>query len=113
MRKLIIVVSIIIILGISFLLMNYFNSLKELPATKEAEKAAIYVKATPVIYEEISPVIIESGRLGSYNTVEVISEVQGEILNSETSLIKGQSFYKGDLLIRIFNKEAVYSLKAS
>ncbi len=113
MRKLIVVVSIIIILGLSFLLMNYFNSLKELPASTKVEEAVIYVKATPVIYEEISPVIVESGRLGSYNTIEVISEVQGEILSTETTLIKGQSFHKGDLLIRIFNKEAVYNLKAS
>ena len=113
MRKLIIVISIIVILGLSFLLMNYFNSLKELPTSTEAEKAAIYVKATPVVYEEISPVIVESGRLGSYNTIEVISEVQGEILNSETPLNKGQNFKKGDLLIRIFNEEAVYNLKAS
>ena len=113
MRKLIIVVSIILILGLSFLLMYYFNSLKEMPASSEAEKAEIYVKATPVVYMEISPIIKEGGRLGSYNTVEVTSEVQGEILKGEIPLNKGQNFEEGDLLIRIFSEEAVYNLKAS
>lgn len=113
MRKPIIIVSIILILGLSFLLMYYFNSLKELPVSSEAEKAEIYVKAIPVVYMEISPVITESGRLGSFNTVEVISEVQGEILDSEIPLTKGQSFKEGDLIVRIYNQEAVYSLKAS
>ncbi|MCD4747659.1 MAG: HlyD family secretion protein [Bacteroidales bacterium] len=111
-RKIIILISIIVIIVGAISLMMYFMSFKELPAEKNPENRKIFIKASPVVYNDIIPVIKEGGRLGSNHNVDVISEVQGEILKGNIPLKKGQSFKQGDLLIRIFDEETKYNLKA-
>ncbi len=112
-RLTIIVIAIVAILGGSFGLMSYFKSLKEKPEEKPPVEAKIFVKAKPVKYEKITPMVKEGGRLGSLNTVDVISEVQGKVLNGDVPLKKGQKFKKGDLLAKVFDGEAKNNLMAS
>ena len=113
-RKTIIVTGVIIvILAGSAGLMKLFESMKKDPPKKEAQETIIYVKAQTVTYSEISPVIHEGGRLGSQNKVDLITEVQGKILQGQVPLKKGQQFKKGNLLFKVYDGEAVSNLKAS
>jgi len=112
-RKIIVVVSVIAILLISFMAMSYFSGLKEAPETEIPEDVARKVKANPVMYEQVSYTVSSTGRLGSQSYVDVISEVQGEILPGNVPLKKGQRFKKGDLLIRIYDEITDYNLKAA
>jgi membrane fusion protein, multidrug efflux system len=112
-RKLKIVGSVAIILILSVVLMGVFSNMKEEPPRNEKKVAKVYVKAEKVVYSDMSPIFTEGGRLGSQNKVDVMSEVQGKILATNTSLKKGERFKKGDLLIRIFDEEARNNLMAS
>lgn len=112
-RKLVVIISIIVILALAFLSMSYFASQKETPETQIPAQIARKVKAMPVVYEPVSYTISSTGRLGSQSYVDIISEVQGEILPGQVPLKKGQRFEKGDLLIRIFDEITDYNLKAS
>jgi multidrug efflux pump subunit AcrA (membrane-fusion protein) len=112
-RKIIIVVSIIAILLLSYTAMSYFAAQKESPETEIPAEIARKVKALPVKYEQVSYTIAETGRLGSQSYVDIISEVQGEILPGKIPLKKGQRFKKGDLLIRIYDEITDYNLKAA
>jgi len=112
-RKITVVVSIIVILGLSFLAMSYFENQKESPETEIPEDVARKVKTLPVHYEEVSYIISSTGRLGSQNYVDIISEVQGEILPGNVPLKKGQRFRKGELLIKIYDEITDYNLKAA
>ena len=93
--------------------MYYFGSLKETPETEIPADIARKVKVSPVKYEQVSYTISSTGRLGSQSYVDIISEVQGEILQGNVPLKKGQRFKKGELLIKIYDEITDYNLKAS
>ncbi len=112
-RKIQIFIAIIVVLVIGYGLMQMFMGMKTQPPQRPAEEAKIYVKAETVKYATIIPQVNEGGRLGSQNTVDVISEVQGQILKGDVPLKKGQRFKKGNLLAQIFDGEAQNNLKAS
>ncbi len=112
-RKIIVIISIIVILGVSFMAMNYFESQKESPETEIPEDVARKVKTTAVNYEQVSYVISSTGRLGSQSYVDIISEVQGEILPGNVPMKKGQRFRKGELLVKIYDEITDYNLKAA
>ncbi len=111
-RKVIIIISIITIIGGSLLLMNYFESLKDVVPKNPAVELTLYVKTKVVKYSEIITSVNATGRLTSQQYVDLSTEVQGKILEGDIPLKKGQTFKQGDLLIRIFNKEAFYNLQA-
>jgi multidrug efflux pump subunit AcrA (membrane-fusion protein) len=113
MRKIIIAVMVTAILGGSFFLMWYFSSLKEEPAQQELPDIMRRVQTARVEYSGVNSSITAAGRLGSMRYVDVITEVQGEILKGGVPLKKGQRFKKGDLLVRIYDKEMDYNLKAA
>ncbi len=112
-RKFKIIGSVVLLLVIAVALMSVFSSMKKEPPRNEKEVAKVYVKVEKVVYSDMSPMFSEGGRLGSQNKVDLMSEVQGKILATITSLKKGERFKKGDLLIRIFDEEAKSNLMAS
>ncbi len=113
MRTVIIIIIIIGVLVGSYFLMEYLASLKQEPNQRLTEEVIRKVDALTVDYNTIESSILATSRLGSKNYVDVISEVQGEIMKGSVPLKKGQSFRKGDLLIKIFEKETEYNLKAA
>jgi len=113
MRKTIIVVAILAILALSFFMMSTFMGMKQEPPERTVEETLKKVKAVETIYKEITATTVATGRLGSNRNVDLMAEVSGEILQGNIPLKKGQKFKKGDLLVRIFDDEAEYNLKAS
>lgn len=112
-RKITVIIAILAILVGAFVSMSYFAAQKETPETEIPGEVARKVKAKPVKYEPVNYTISSLGRLGSQSYVDIISEVQGEILPGNVPLKKGQSFRKGDLLIRIYDEITDYNLKAA
>ena len=111
-RKLIIGFSILGIITAAFLLMKVLSSFRAEPPKMPPKEITRYVKAQKVAYGDIESQVAGSGRLSSMREVDVIAEVQGKILGGDVPLKKGQSFKKGDLLFRIYDREAHFGLLA-
>lgn len=112
-RKIIIFVSVMAIILLSFVAMNYFAGKKESPETRIPPQVARKVKVQEVAYQPVSYTITSTGRLGSQSYVDIIAEAQGEILPGSVPLKKGQRFRKGDLLVKIFDDMTENNLKAA
>ncbi len=112
-RKILVISITLLILVGAVALTAFLLSLKKEPLNKPDTSLLRAVKADSVSYGDMPTIVEASGRLGSQHYVDVISEVQGEILKGTVSLKKGESFYEGDLLFRIFDEEAAYSLRAA
>ncbi|OYT15302.1 MAG: hypothetical protein B7C24_13835 [Bacteroidetes bacterium 4572_77] len=113
-KRLIINIVALTLLGVlSFALMNYFTNKKEEMILPKVEKKLPMVKTQTVSYSDLMIDVQETGRLSSIASVELIAEVSGQILKGEIDLNDAVSFKKGQILLRIFDKEAQLSLKAS
>ncbi len=111
-RKIIILGSALFIVVSGVLLMYYFTGLKKEPPQNPSKEAKRYVETSTIEYRDINSGVFASGRLASGQYVDVISEVQGKILYGDIPLKKGQVFWEGQLLFKIFDKEALYNLQA-
>ena len=111
-RKLIIIGSVILIIIFSFVLSGIFRKMKKEPEKKLPEQIKRYVKAETVNYKTYKSEFKVTGRVASQNYIDLSSEVRGKILPGQVSLKKGQSFRKGQLLLRVYDKEAKLALQA-
>jgi len=111
-RKLVSIIAAIVIIAISFGLMGFFSSLKKEPAKIPPKEVIINVKAQAIKYETMRAHVYGTGRVSSFQTIDLISEVQGRILEGSVLLKKGENFEKGDLLVRIFNDDAAFTLQS-
>jgi len=111
-RKLIISGSVILIIILSFVLAGVFSKMKKEPEKKLPEQAKRYVNAVPIKYKTLSSELKATGRVASQNYFDLSTEVRGKILPGQVSLKKGQSFRKGQLLLKIYDKEAKLALQA-
>jgi multidrug efflux pump subunit AcrA (membrane-fusion protein) len=92
--------------------MHLLSGLKEEPRRVPPKESVRYVKAESIKYDSHSAKIVKTGRVLSNAEVILSAEVVGKILPGNIPFKKGQSFRKGDLLLRIYDKEAGLSLKA-
>lgn len=111
-RKLIIIVSSIAIIVFSFFSMSFLSSFKKEPPRTKPEEIVRYVKASPVSYDNLSTNIKVGGRLLSKSEVVISAEVSGKILEGDLSFKKGEAFKKGDLLIKIYDRETALNLNS-
>ena len=111
-RHFIITGAVLLILILSFAGMKGLMSMKTKTPEKEKTEVKRYVKAEPVKYSDIKSSIKTTGRVASQNYVDLSSEVQGKILRGKVSMKKGESFKKGQLLVRIYSAEASLALQA-
>ena len=77
-----------------------------------AQKIYRKVKTELIEYSTVETSVQSTGRVVSQQSVDVIAEVQGKIMSGDISLKKGQDFRKGDVLVKIFDQDAAYTLKA-
>ncbi len=99
-------------IGGALILQKWLTSMKPEPQTNEGTQSTRLVQTRLVDYRDITSFMEIPGRLSAGRTVEIISEVQGEILPGEIPLKKGQNFSKGQLLCTIYDKEQILTLKA-
>jgi len=115
MKKYRIFITILVIIGGiggALILQKWLTSMKPEPQTNEGTQSTRLVQTRLVDYRDITSFMEIPGRLSAGRTVEIISEVQGEILPGEIPLKKGQNFSKGQLLCTIYDKEQILTLKA-
>jgi membrane fusion protein (multidrug efflux system) len=111
-RPIIILGSIVLILIVAVALSSVFSGMKPEEEKKEEEKIIRYVKASKIEYTDIESELTETGRVASKSIIDLSPEVRGKILNGGVQLKKGQSFRKGQLLLKIYNQEARLALQA-
>lgn len=112
-RQLVIsVIGGVITLAIVFLLASVISRPKSDSRKMIPQKVLRKVKSTRIAYATIETTVKSNGRVVSQQSVDVIAEVQGKILNGNISFKKGENFRKGDVLVRLYNKDAAYALQA-
>lgn len=110
-----IVVSVIlsgIIVFSGKMLQNFLTSKKTEPFQRPQNEQKQYVQAEPINYKDLPAIVIAYGRVISGQNINLISEVQGRIVGNSVPLRNGQSFKKGDLLVKIDDTELQLSIKA-
>ncbi|CAM1333547.1 efflux RND transporter periplasmic adaptor subunit [Tenacibaculum aestuariivivum] len=111
MRKLIIVVASIVLLGISFLISNYFKNSKKTPKQKDLKiEKTVFVEE--VKNEDITITISANGNLVAKNKVAIYSEVQGVLQPTGKDFRAGVSYQKGQTLLSINSQEFYASIQS-
>lgn len=111
-RKLIILIVTFLIILLGVLLKNYFASKKEEPKKMFPPSAERIVKVKPVTYTEIQSGIVAFGRVNSAQSVSLIAEVGGKLLQGTIPLKEATFFNKGDIIYRIDEREARFNLQS-
>ena len=111
-KTIVIILSIASIILITGLLYLTLSGMKEDPHRRPVIDIVRSVKAIPVKYSDIDSEISASGRVNSRTDIIISAEVSGKILPGDVPLKKGQNFNEGDLLIKIYDTEALLALKA-
>ncbi|WP_420553696.1 efflux RND transporter periplasmic adaptor subunit [Tenacibaculum aiptasiae] len=111
MRKVIIVVAGIVVLGLAFLISNYLKNSKKVPEQKVTKvEKTVFVKEVKNGDVEIN--ISANGNLVAKNKVDIYSEVQGVLQNTGKDFRVGVSYKKGQTLLKINNQEFYASIQS-
>jgi membrane fusion protein, multidrug efflux system len=112
-RKIVVSVILSVLIVVSGkLLQNYLTSKKTEPFQRPQTEQKQFVQAKTVNYKDLPAIVIAYGRVISGQNINLVSEVQGKIVGSSVPLRNGQSFKKGDLLVKIDDTEFQLSIKA-
>ncbi len=111
-RKVIIILSGISIVLFSFFSMQWLSGMKKTPPRKPPKEVVRYVKTERVKYKNVVTEIETMGRVTSKTEVSLIAEVRGEIMKGDISFKVGESFEKGDLLVKIDDEIESYNMKS-
>lgn len=82
------------------------------PTRREVPQAIKKVYTSPVINREVPILVNASGNLVASRKIELYSEVQGVLLESKIPFKAGQSYKKGEVLLRMDSREYYSSLLA-
>lgn len=105
MKRKILIVSPIVILIIGFIAMRVLISMKKEPPKRPAVVRPRMVAAQVVHLKDIPAQITAYGRLMSAQPITLFSEVAGEIMPGTVPFQPAQSFKKGDLLLKIDDRQ--------
>lgn len=111
-RKLIIIVSGVAIVLFSYFSMQWLSGMKKNPNKKPPKEILRSVKAESVKYKDYTISIEAMGRVTSHSQVVLISEVRGEIMQGDIAFKVGESFKKGDLLVKLDDEIELYNMKS-
>ena len=111
-RKIIIAVAVVALLGGSFAAMKTLAGMKEEPTKHAAKEVKRFVSVQPVAYQTLTTELKTSGRVVSGRFIDLSAEVSGKVLAGDVPIKKGQQFGKGDILARIYKREAELGLQS-
>lgn len=111
-RKLIIIVSGITIIAFSFLSMQWLGNIKKRPPKRPSKEIIRSVNADQIKYLDKYITITATGRVTSNGDVTLIAEVRGKIMLGDISFKVGESFKKGDLLLKINDTIELNNMKS-
>lgn len=102
----------VILIG-GFLLMMLFSSFKEEEVPRKPVPKTKIVEARVVDLGSVESKITGYGRLKSAQPVVLISEVAGELMKGSVPFLPGQNFNKGDLLIKVDDRQVKLNLSST
>lgn len=111
-RKIIIIVSGVSIVVFSFFSMQWLSGMKKMPPKRAPKEVIRYVKAEPIKYSDLNVEVTATGRVTTSADVTLIAEVRGELMRGDISFKVGESFKKGDLLVKIDDAIELYNMKS-
>ncbi len=111
-RKLIIILSAIAIVLFAFFSMKWLGEMNKSKPKKPAKDVIRYVKTEKVEYTNITTEMEATGRVISNAEVPIIAQVRGEIKNGNIVFKVGESFKKGDLIVKIDDTIELYNMKS-
>jgi multidrug efflux pump subunit AcrA (membrane-fusion protein) len=103
----------VVILGVGFMLMLLFLNLRSDPPKKSFQRRAKIVDTEVVNLSSVPAEIVAFGRVTSAQPVQLYSEVAGIIMEGSVPFQPAQSFSKGDLLLKIDDRQAMLSLNSA
>ena len=106
-----VVIGVIIAVG-GFKFAGFLATLKQPQIKKSPPPKAINVPVSKVAYEDQETELEYFGRVSSFQSAAIISEVQGLIQKGSVSLKNGQRVRKGQLLFSIDDRETRLNLKS-
>ena len=104
--------TILVLIGFSYQVMAYLIGLKKEPENRPPRITVRSVVTEKVSYDTLQSTVVADGRVVSTEEVVISSEVRGKILLGDIPFKKGQDFRINDVLIRIFDGNAVNSLRS-
>jgi len=111
-RKLIIIVSGIAIIVFAFFSMQWLGGMKKRPPKRPAKEIIRSVNADQIKYSDKYIAITATGRVTSNADVTLIAQVRGEIMQGDIDFKVGESFKKGDLLVKIDDTIELNNMKS-
>lgn len=115
-RKIISIGISLVIVVIAIMVSGFLIKNKPEPKRNVARQEVLFVKTQEAASTEIQPEAHYRGRVSSLQNVNLSAEVSGKILVGDVPLKEGQSFKKGELLVRIYKEDmqaALQSLRSS
>jgi multidrug efflux pump subunit AcrA (membrane-fusion protein) len=95
----------VLILFVGFCALIFFSSFKEDPPKKPHVLKEKIVSAEEIRLKDIRSQVIAYGRLTSSQPIEIYSEVNGILEKGSLDFRPGQTFKKGDLLIKVDDRQ--------
>lgn len=105
MKRKILIILPIVILIVGFIAMRILISMKKEPPKRAAVVRPRMVAAEAVALKDIPAQITAYGRMMSAQPITLFSEVSGEIIRGTVPFQPAQSFKKGDLLLKIDDRQ--------
>ena len=103
--------SLVILVG-AFALSGYLVNAKPEPKKDAKKHNVTYVKADHVTMTETETDMAYRGRVTAFDNVSLSAEVSGKILKGEVRFKEGESFSKGQVLVRIYSLDVEAALKS-
>lgn len=103
-RKIFFLLPVLILVG-GFLSMQFLSSFKKTPAKEKPKQSVKIVETETVALGDVPAEIVTYGRLASSQPVILYSEVDGTLERGDLSFRPGQSFKRGDLLLKIDTRQ--------
>jgi multidrug efflux pump subunit AcrA (membrane-fusion protein) len=108
--KILYTIGAITIILLSFLITGKLIMSKPVTKTNEQSENLLTVKANTAKNANYDSNVTYRGRISSYETISLSTEVSGKILQGEVPFKTGQAFKKNDLLVQIYNEDVKTAL---
>ncbi len=113
MKRKIFIMLPFLIIGAGVALMQFFAGFKTPPEKTPPKTPAKAVSVRTVSLHDVTARIIAYGRLISSQPVILYSEVQGWLEEGSVPFLPGQTFERGDLLIKVDDRQISYNINAA
>jgi membrane fusion protein (multidrug efflux system) len=111
-QRIIVLVGAALLVGFGFMMKNNLASKKKDQPRKAPAVKSPTVRIAPAKYTDLETELEYYGRVGSFNSIDIISEVGGQILQGAVTLKAGQRVRKGQLLFRLDDTETRLNLQS-